>query len=378
MKSFKIIICILAAALCLSGCSEATRRLDEQEIIQGAAVDQQGHDILVTLQAFDLIKEGTGSDTLTGNLTYNIDGKGSDISSAVSDASKKTGHEIFLGQNKLLVLSRELTENNFEKNLDYLLRGINARADVLVALSESKASDILECTQNDALVPAQNIVDALQAAAGEGRCAAVSIKDLMNAYANRTDDVFLPVLSAGGSEDEKQCAVSGVAVFRGSTLQTVLGETESRGLMLLRQKLKSGNFSFDTDNYGRVSLELVRSSPKQTVTWQNGQLHVRFQVKCSFTVNEVEKGLVTSIGKDEIRALQEKTNDMIESMCLLACRLTYGKGCDVLHTGRRLSRTDAPAYQANLDNWPNVLQAAAYSVQANSEIVMLGSNAIRD
>lgn len=378
MKSFKIIVCLLAAALCLSGCSEATRRLDEQEIVQGAAIDKEADRVRITLQAFDLVREGSGSDSLNGNLTYNINGAGRDISTAVSDASAKTGRKIFLGQNKLLVLSRALAESDFEKSLDYLLRGIHARADVLVALAEKDAAGILACTQNDALVPAQSIADTLQAANDEGLCPAVNIRDLMNAYASATDDVLLPVLKADGSGENRQCTVSGTAVFRGSTLQRVLDKNESRALLLLRQSLQSGNFSFQTNDYGRISLELVRSSPKQTVAWQNGQLHVRFTVKCRFTVSEVEKGLVTSIGQKEIQALEAQTDRLLEAMCRQACRQTYANGCDVLLTGRRLSRSDAAAYRSLCENWPAVLRGAAYSVQVKSEIILLGDNATRD
>lgn len=378
MKSFKIIVCIALAALCLSGCGKSARRLDAQDIIQGAAIDNADGNVKITLQSFDLIKEGTGSDSLTGNLTHNISGEGKDISSAVSDASKKTAHEIFLGQNKLLVFSKTLAENDFEKSLDYLLRGINARADVLVAISDGDAADVLECTQNDALIPAQDIAKALQAGEQEGWCTAVNIKDLMNAYANRTDDILLPVLTTTGSGDTMRCEVNGTAVFSGGTLQTVLDSTQSRGLMLLRAPLESGNFSFDTEDYGRVSLELVRSSPKQKVAWNNGKLQIQFEVTCHFTVSEVEKGLVTNISQKEIDALQAQANAQIESMCLLACRMTYGKGCDVLQTGRRLSKTDPTAYRTNLDNWPQILQAAEYSVQASSSIIMLNNNAIRN
>lgn len=381
MKNFKIlpiIGCLLAAAVGLSGCSEATLRLDEQDIIQGAAIDEKDGGIRVTLQSFDLIKEGTGSDSLTGNLTYNIAGSGKDISSALSDASKKTAHELFLGQNKLLVFSRGLVENGFEESLDYLLRGINARADVLVGMADGEAAEIMECTQNDALVPAQDIAQAITAAAKEGWCPEVNIKDLMNAYANAADAVLLPVLTAGGSEEKKRCEVSGTALYRDGALQAVLGSSESRGLMLLRQKLQSGNFSFSTGDYGRISLELVRSSPRQTVRWENGKVHVRFKVTCTFTVSEVEKGLVTDISQKEIAAIQTLANEQIESMCLLACRLTYGHGCDVFGTGRRLSRTDAAAYRENAAHWPETIQQAEYSVQADCRIRMLNNNAVRD
>ncbi|MCD7797387.1 MAG: hypothetical protein LUG95_07290 [Clostridiales bacterium] len=81
-----------------------------------------------------------------------------------------------------------------EKNLDYFFRSSDSRNDVAVCVSSSSAKDILESTENDSAVPCENILYLLENNEISGLSVLVTTGELMNLYADRTSDIYMPVL----------------------------------------------------------------------------------------------------------------------------------------------------------------------------------------
>lgn len=378
MKKIKIIALILIVCLLMCGCRNSNLSISNRDIVQGVGIDTENGKTKVTVQALDLIRENSGADSLSGNLTYIITGFGYDITSAVSSASKRASKDMLLGQNKIVVLSKETANEDFKKNIDYLLRAVDSRGDVLLALAEKNASDIIKCTQNDALVPAESISKSIYSAAQKGYTCKVSVKDLVNAYSNETDDIYLPVLSARGKDEKSVCELKGIAVFSKDKIVKVLNEEETRGMMFLKNKLKDGDLSFYDEKFGNVSLELIESSPKQKVFVKDGKVCVEFTVKGKYFVNEVEKGLVTDVSDKVIDELQKITNKKIEALCTMAGNAAYKNGCDVFQTGRKLSLADKDFYDTHKDNWTEFVKSIEFSVKSNCEVIMINDNSIKE
>ena len=65
---------------------------------------------------------------------------------------------VYCGHNKIIVLSKELAQNDIKNYIDYFLRSEDSRADVAICVSKEKAKFILESKENDANVPSENIL----------------------------------------------------------------------------------------------------------------------------------------------------------------------------------------------------------------------------
>ncbi|PWL89047.1 MAG: hypothetical protein DBY14_01080 [Escherichia coli] len=378
MKKLKIISLVFILCVMFCGCRNSNLSISNRDIVQGVGIDTENGKTKVTVQALDLIRENSGADSLSGNLTYIITGYGYDITSAVSSASKRASKDMLLGQNKIVVLSKETVKEDLKKNIDYLLRAVDSRGDVLIALAEKDASDIIKCTQNDALVPAESISKSIYSANEKGYTCKVSVKDLVNAYSNETDDIFLPVLSSGTEKEKSVCEINGVAIFSKDKAVKILNDEETRGMMFLKNKLKDGDLSFYNEDFGNVSLELIESSPKQKVFVKDGKVFAEFTVKGKYFVNEVEKGLVTDVTDKVIEKLQKVTNEKIETLCKMALNATYKNGCDVFQTGRKLSFSDRKIYDTHKDNWNEFVKSIDFSVKSECEVIMINDNSIKE
>lgn len=97
-----------------------------------------------------------GSSTTEGvdsNITSVACGSGDNISKAVSKASAGVTGPIFFGQNKIIVFGMEYAELGLDGINDYVLRGIDSRPDVQVALCDTSAQEVIRSKQGNAKYP---------------------------------------------------------------------------------------------------------------------------------------------------------------------------------------------------------------------------------
>ena len=78
MKNFKILLSVMLILLLFTGCTERND-LSDLSIVEGMGIDYNDDEVTVTVQTLNLAKEGSGAEALSGNVTMNTSGKGSNI-----------------------------------------------------------------------------------------------------------------------------------------------------------------------------------------------------------------------------------------------------------------------------------------------------------
>ena len=107
----KISVCIILAAAVFSGCT-GNENLKDLSVVEGMGIDYENGEIGVTVQSLNLSKEGSGAEALSGNITKTVQGTGKNISAAVQRTSESLSKKLFFGQNQILVIGKDLAENN--------------------------------------------------------------------------------------------------------------------------------------------------------------------------------------------------------------------------------------------------------------------------
>ena len=184
MKNFKILLSVMLILLLFTGCTERND-LSDLSIVEGMGIDYNDDEVTVTVQTLNLAKEGSGAEALSGNVTMNTSGKGSNISDAIENVTESLSKKLFFGQNRIIVFGMGMAENYLEKNVDYLLRSSDSRSDVKICISEKDAAEIIDSHENDALVPAESITSLLNKGEKNGFAADVTTNELLNLYLDK-------------------------------------------------------------------------------------------------------------------------------------------------------------------------------------------------
>lgn len=375
MRTIKILACILASGLLLSGCSQ-TYTLSEMSIVQGMGIDYENGNFEITLQVLDTVKEGSGVDALSGNITTTLSQSAQTISQAIAKCSEISAKKIFIGHNNIIVFGFDLINDDITKSLDYLIRSADSRPDVLVALSKTSAKDVMKSEEKGSLIPSEAIFDLLSSGEETGVSADVSVKDLISAQISETSDIYLPVIIA---EKDKPCRVEGIAIFSKSEFKTILNEDETLGFLFADNKVDRCTVTVEDSQLGKIGIEVSSSKTKTKVIPSADSLGVFSKVKIDAQIIDIEKNSNANLSEDKVKQIEKLLDEKIKTLCLNAFKTTVNQNqCDAFHIGKMLSRSSLKHYREFSKNWNYYLSGAQYSVEVKSSINKINDNSIRN
>lgn len=353
----------------LTGCS-SRNNLKDLSVVEGVGIDFEDESVKATVQVLNLIKEGSGAEALSGNVTMNVAGTGHTISSAIEQVFKNTSKKLFFGQNRIVVFGMDMAETYLDKSLDYLLRSSDSRSDVAVAIAKNKASEIMESPENDALVPAQLISTLLRQSEKFGYGAHVTTNDLLNAYADKTSDIYLPVLEA----DEKSVSVAGIAVYNNTKLTKILNEQETFGFLFLHGKVDQGLLEVKDDSLGKVGIDILSAKSKAKAEYEGGKVVFKVKIKATAMLDEVEFGITDKLSAEELESIEKLAEKEIERLCRTAFDACMQSKSDAVRMGEYLAMCDPEAYEKLSDNWEQSLETAELQVNVQFKLSKINDN----
>ncbi|MDE5964272.1 MAG: Ger(x)C family spore germination protein [Eubacterium sp.] len=340
-KIFKIIVCIALICSVFSGCMHQTN-LKNLIVIEGIGIDNSEDGVQLTVQSLNPGKS-TGVEKPEGNMTINTVEKGTTIVEAISNLNKAMSKELFFGHNKIIVFSREVCETDLNNKLDYFLRSSDARADVAVCMADGDAKKVLENSEDGAHVPVENMVYLIGNGQKMGTSIYITTNDLLNLYADKTTDMYLPVLKERA--DQNNVELSGIAVFSNDKLSYVLDEEETLGFMLMSGKIKNCYLEIHDEDLGNIGIEVIPTKVKKKVDIVDGGVVFNVDVKGHLMINEVEKGIANVLKEEHLKTICSKAEEKISYLCSRAFSACQEHDSDSLRVGEYLAKDSPESYE---------------------------------
>lgn len=369
MRGVKVIAVLLVVCLCFCGCS-ARKNLKDLSVAEGLGIDNAEQGKRVTVQTLNLAKAGNGTAALSGNVTLNTAGIGRNISSAAAAAAESLSKDLFFGQNKLLVFGMDVAVNDLATCFDYLMRSENSRPDVPVCISSGTAAQLLDCGQNDALVPAQAVAELLKNGQNSGFSLYVSVNEMLNLYKDKTSDICLPVITAG----DESSRTSGIAIFSESRLAGVLSGDETVGLLFLKDKVKSGYIELESEKYGNIGVRIIGASSKTKAFAQGETVHFKVGVKLFFSIDEIENGTKEPLSDAELAEIGKEVENAVRRDCEKAFYACTKNRSDCLRVGENLAKYDPAAYEKMSGDWEKYLKNAVLDFDCSGRLKKMNEN----
>ena len=371
MKPLRIIkaaFCAALVCLLLTGCQER-ENLKDLSVVEGIGIDYVNGQVGITAQTLNLMKEGTGPEALSGNMTMVSSGQADNISSAVENISHRLSKKLYFAQNRIVVFGMDYAENHLKESFDYLLRSANSRPDVFVCISSGEAKDIIEIEEPNSLVPAQTISDLLEEGEKRGTSVTVTVNELLNYYTDKTTDIYLPVVESGS----EGAFATGIAVFNSDRLVRVLKGDECTGFMILSGKIKEGIIIFNDDDFGRVTAEITKEKTKARACYENGRVVLKADIKADIILDEVENGMQNSISKEEAHQIALSAERKLQQLCEAAFKACTESSSDCLRIGEMLAKYDPSAYKM-LSESKAYLSNCTLEINASCNIKKISDN----
>lgn len=369
-------VCLAALLLLsLSGCIK-TVELNQRAIVQAIGVDLDGDQFVITLQVFNTEGTNQGNVDFTKLNNTIIKSEGITIADALHNAALQQGQETFYAHNGLLIIGRQAAERGILPILDFFNTDRRARPNTEILIADGKAEQVVSAQINQGILPAELIENITETNQSNGKIHSVTLLELMRVTQNGGGDAFAPLIQTFQNEEgEDSVRFLGTALFHQEKLSGELNSVLTRGFLFATRKMDKTLIPIEVQEYGRVSIEVVKSDNSITSQIVDGRPHFHIEVHCKGVISEVMTG-------DKQRGLRLEDIPMLETQLSAEVRRqveasiqqsVYACGSDIFELGAHLWKQHPDFWMANRDNWDALLPTSTFTVEVSSEIEKVGS-----
>lgn len=369
-KCIKIFFSLFLCFLLFTGCT-GSRHLKDLFIVEGLGIDYYDNNLSVTLQGLK-VNVSNASDTPLGNMVVNTSASGTTVSNAINNIAKAVSKRAFFGHNKIIVLSKELAQNDIKNYIDYFLRSEDSRADVAICVSNEKAKFILESKENDANVPSENILFLINNNEETGQSILVNENEFLMLYEDKYSDIYLPVIER--KDDESTVKSAGIALFSDNRLAYITNDIETKGFVILNNKAKDVLIQISDEKFGKIDVKLSNIKCKKSASIVENKAYFNVEINADIILGEIEKGTQNKLSKKDNKrlcALVEKACNEMISETYNAC--IYAKS-NALRIGKFIARDCPEYYDKHLSDSNGGFQEAELNVNSYINLEKISDN----
>ena len=369
-KCIKIFFSLFLCFLLFTGCT-GSRHLKDLFIVEGLGIDYYDNNLSVTLQGLK-VNVSNASDTPLGNMVVNTSASGTTVSNAINNIAKAVSKRAFFGHNKIIVLSKELAQNDIKNYIDYFLRSEDSRADVAICVSNEKAKFILESKENDANVPSENILFLINNNEETGQSILVNENEFLMLYEDKYSDIYLPVIER--KDDESTVKSAGIALFSDNRLAYITNDIETKGFVILNNKAKDVLIQISDEKFGKIDVKLSNIKCKKSASIVENKAYFNVEINADIILGEIEIVTQNKLSKKDNKrlcALVEKACNEMISETYNAC--IYAKS-NALRIGKFIARDCPEYYEKHLSDSNGGFQEAELNVNSYINLEKISDN----
>lgn len=375
MKSRKLLFALISVILCVSltGCVNKDSEIKSRLIVQGIGVDKtDDNKYRLSLQVFNTAVSGGQDSGVSGNVTeiYTVDGDS--VADAMRNATLITGKRPLYSHNWVIVISEAAAKDGIYSALDFFVRDYGMRSTVSLVLSSSSAEDIIRSSCGGSSIPAREIAYSMDTHKYNAKTVNVDLYNAVNLLNDPYTELYLPVVRRNKDESSKtdEVVVDGLAVFKGQYMSAKLPPDKIRGFLFVNNKIESGALVMKTQEFGCVTLEIIKNKTKISTEVKNGAANFNVLINCVCDISEIERSN-TDLNKKSFKLMEAEASRQIkkESQTVIN-HCVRDLNCDVFRLGDRFLNESPDIFRKlNKEQW---LLKSTFNVSVNVEIRRIG------
>jgi spore germination protein KC len=292
MKVLRMLLISGMTMILLTGCWNRVE-INDIAIVTAIGLDLVEDDQLrLTLQVAvpsKLVTGGTGESG--GKSTIVISETGATVSEAYRNIQGKLSRRIFFSQSRVLLIGEDLAKKGVFHIVDFHTRYAEPRINSFIMFTKGKASKIINSMPKFESVSAEEMRELAKMSVG----LKIYVRDFLNMLLTEGIEPFAsqftlkPLEVSTKNKSGETQAVSGIAVFKGDKLVGWMDEVETRGLLWIRNEIKTGVITIkipEEKGGGNISMEIIRGETNIVPILKQGELKLDVDVVTELSVIE--------------------------------------------------------------------------------------------
>lgn len=294
--------------------------------------------------------------------------QGKSVLDALNNVTLQVGKTPLYSHNLIVVFGHECAVQGLNEVLDFFVRHNESRPTVDVFLSQSSAEDILSAKKDDKYILTKEIDSLSDTSHLNGKTAKVRIVDVIN-MSYRGGSIYLPELKA----EEDGISITGTGIFFQNKFSDSLNEDETRGFLLITQKLKGGNAVIEVEGDKRVTLTLFGATSKIGVEIKQEIPIFKIQIGVEAYISSIDGNLLADIGEEYYQIFEKELAEQMRADAQKAINKAILKNkSDIFNFGRRLKQDYPDYWKEHQKEWENLMKEATYEIEVKTKITRVG------
>jgi len=399
-KRIAFILCCTCLLSFCSGCarSGAKRELDSLAIMMGIAIDksdassgnaagtsgEESEKLLLTAQIVRNVaisQNSSASESASsgdeGDLSrpyWNIEVEGSNLLETLRSAIHITNRRLYVAQNQVVIISKEVAQQGIAKYLDYFFRDHETRYDVNLVISEDKAGAVLDVVSHLESLPAQDLSKLLKRQNDDAHSPICTLFSFVKDYKVPYKSTLVPIVRVVTPEDSENKApyllVAGSAVFKDDKMVTSLDESQTRGALWILGQVRHGVIALDFEG-AKIAIEIMEGAGNFTAKYEDGKIKVKASVEMTGVLGELQGS--REVDTAVLDAIQEACAEAIGQKIRSAFQEIQSNKADILGIAERFYRYDYKTWKKISDDFDTLYENAEFDVDVKAEIIRTGS-----
>lgn len=353
-----IFICIS----CLAGCFDR-RELDTLGIVMGVAIDKAATegDTEITVQMAnptgksDSKSKGKAAkeDESSGDAAkpyINVSDTGKNTNYIIREMQHKMSRRIYVAHSQVMVIGKDQAKVGVRDCLDFFARAAETRMTVYMFVAKHKAKDILEHQPEFEKMPSVELAKIIKDQKITSNTPIVSEFEFVKAIISKTTAPVAPMVEVVENDDKTRLKVSGCAVFKGSRMVGEFDDKQSRGLLFVQGKVKTGVLLVTVQDV-TATIEIREAKSKvEPILYTNGMAEFNVEIEATLGLGDQSGTFNLSDPENEAEILNASQTE-IKNEIQGAVDKSKELDADVFGFGEHLNRKYPDQWKDMKDRW---------------------------
>lgn len=353
----KKILCtflIFINLLTLSGCW-GYKEINDLPIVIGASIDKVneeeyllGVEVLKTTEAIESSKE---------IKKILLQSTGKTVFDALRKLLVKSGKFLYWANIKIILIGKDIAEEDLVSVLDLLHRDIEVRSEADVIIAKDKGIDILRANDIIDEPTSIHLFDLMENSKKLSKIYPLKLSEVIDTLGLEGKDFILPMISFKDIDEKDAYQELESAIFKGNKMIGTLNGDEVQTFRLLSNEEKGGIRTevISLDSNTKVSFEIEKSSSKIRPVYEDGQITMNIYITTNVFIAEV-MNYQFDIGDEKVRSyMREKLEETINEKSKEFLQRIQGElNSDLLGYGHLVRRKYPSVWKRDKENWNKI------------------------
>ncbi|HPF43893.1 MAG TPA: Ger(x)C family spore germination protein [Syntrophomonadaceae bacterium] len=276
----------------------------------------------------------------------------------------------FYQHTQVIVIGKAAAEHGLYPFLDTVIRNPAGRPNILLAISDNKASDILAVEDGMENIQAVGMANIIKLSARFSKYPAVTCLDFTSRFIGKTTAPVAPIMGVfeeTGPEGKRQkkIRINGTAVFKGDKMIGKLNEQESSGLLWVINQIEKGFVIIP-----EASLEIIGSKTKIIPELTGGKIKITVEIEEE--ANLIQYNNARNITPDLIHQLEKAQAREIESQVKAVIKKSMALNADIFDFGGAVHRKYKKEWKKMEPRWDDIYPTIEVSVKVKTRLDEIG------